>query len=95
MLLKIKGRDHTIKDTGLPETRAANVQLTLRVENALLHILFHREVWGGQGGTQATPYKPVGGEGRSALGSATGTGPCLSLKVTNEAPGELEQGRHV
>lgn len=49
MLLKIKGRDHTIKDTGLPETRAANVQLTLRVENALLHILFSHRGLGGTG----------------------------------------------
>lgn len=62
MLLKIKGRDHTIKDTGLPETRAANVQLTLRVENALLHILFHREVWGGdrEGHRPRRPSPEVG-----------------------------------
>lgn len=73
MLLKIKGRDHTIKDTGLPETRAANVQLSLRGENALLHILFQSGL-GGTGGTQATPSSPEVGRGARLWAQPRGRG---------------------
>lgn len=39
MLLKIKGRDHSIKDTGPPETRISNAQLTHKGEKKN-HIIF-------------------------------------------------------
>lgn len=70
MLLKIKGRDHTIKDTGLPETRAANVQFSLRGENALLHILFQRGLGGQEGHRPCRPARRWGG----ALGSGLSHG---------------------
>lgn len=42
MLLKIKGRDGSIKDTGLPETRTAKARLTLgRGENKKKHPFAH------------------------------------------------------
>lgn len=73
MLLKIKGRDHTIKDTGLPETRAANVQFSLRGENALLHILFQRGL-GGQEGHRPRRLSPEVGRGARLWGQPRGRG---------------------
>lgn len=70
MLLKIKGRDHSIKDTGPPETRISNAQLTHKGKKKKPHYLsvhlFYKLMNSGGAARQQRPRCPSPEVGRGA-----------------------------